>query len=93
MSTKHLELLEYFFRALDAEIGVIVEVSVGSREVLRQHLYAARREHGTPEMSAIAVVVSPYNLTDLWLLKGNPDASQVEGGPSESDAPFEGGGL
>lgn len=62
MSIEHLEVL---YEALRAEYGVVVETNDAER--LRQRLYALRRTE--PSFTPLAFVISPFNGTDLWIVK------------------------
>lgn len=58
-------LLELLYSAKNSDYGIVVETS--SAELLRQKLYAVRREYDK-EFEQLSFVISPINGADLWIL-------------------------
>ena len=58
-------LLELLYSAKHSDLGIVVETS--SAELLRQKLYALRREY-EDEFQHLSFVISPMNGSDLWIL-------------------------
>lgn len=69
------DLLEPWYKAIQAPLGVIVHVDEGTFEQARQKLYAARKDSLDPELDKISICQSPTNANDLWLVKKKPNGS------------------
>lgn len=65
MAKPSLPLLELLYEALRAEIGVVVETD--NAELLRQKLYALRKED--EDFAILSFLISPMNGADLWIIK------------------------
>jgi hypothetical protein len=63
-------ILSYWYRALQSPWGI--ELICSDPEALRQRLYAARREAQDSDLEGIALCVSPFDPTKLWLVKKGP---------------------
>lgn len=59
--------LEFWYAALASPLGVVIETD--NFERARAKLYAARREAMDPALDNIAVMQSPTNPSDIWLVK------------------------
>ena len=59
------ELLELLYSANNSEIGICVETT--NPEMLRQKLYAVRREYDG-EFDQLSFIISPMNRADLWIV-------------------------
>jgi hypothetical protein len=59
------ELLALLYSAINSPFGIVVETD--ATELLRQKLYALRKEYA-PEFEHLSFVVSPINGADLWIL-------------------------
>lgn len=79
---------ECWYKALHSPFGVAV-TCVGDPEKVRTLLYKARKECNDPDLNEIAVVRSPINPQDLWLLKKrvNFNEAQRESPGGEGDCP------
>lgn len=72
-------LVEFLYRALDAEFGIVVRCR--NPERLRHKLYTARREAKNPDFERISFLLSRTNpSTELWIVKNSSDTEP-------SDAP------
>jgi hypothetical protein len=58
-------LLELLYSAQNSDYGIVVETS--SAELLRQKLYAVRREY-EDQFQQLSFIISPINGSDLWVL-------------------------
>lgn len=63
------EILEHWYRALHAEIGICLLTD--DLERLRQKLYVARRDANDPSLDALSIVTSPISPNQLWIVKRN----------------------
>ena len=61
-----MNLLEYWYAALNSPSGICLRVSDAER--IRQKLYTARREACDLDLNAISVVISPTDSGELWLV-------------------------
>lgn len=59
------DLAELLYQAYASKFGVVVETDDAER--LRQKLYALRR--GQSDFKCLSFVISPFNGTDLWIIK------------------------
>lgn len=69
------QYLSYFYSALGAKWGVVIETN--NVPLLKSRLYVARREHGDPELSRIQLRQNPLKQdSEIWLIKGElPNAA------------------
>lgn len=63
-----MPLAELLYQAYAAEFGIVVETD--DVELLRQKLYTIRREN--PDLSCLSFVISPFNASDLWIVRTTP---------------------
>jgi len=61
-----------WYSALAAPYGIVVETD--NPEALKARLYAARAESQDPDLANISIKTSPFNPSQLWLIKRQPDA-------------------
>lgn len=61
--------LDIWYKALSAQIGVIVKVS--DPDLAKAKLYALRKAANDPDLDQISIRVSPESPDELWLIK-NP---------------------
>lgn len=62
------EMLEYWYAARDAEIGIVLRCS--SPEHAKTLLYSARKFSGDESLANLQIRVSPeHPETDLWIMK------------------------
>jgi hypothetical protein len=59
--------LELWYTALAEPVGICIQVT--EQEKARQKLYALRRAANDPDLEKIAVVASPTDAKQLWLVK------------------------
>ena len=71
--TKHTKesFLELWYQALASPYGKEVQC-LPDFEAVRQKLYRSRIEARDPALDAIALVQSPFDPTNLWLVKKEP---------------------
>lgn len=65
--TVSLDYVEFWYEALRAEFGVVIETN--NRDLFRQRLYAARRAAQDDDLEGISILWSPLNRVHLWLAK------------------------
>lgn len=79
---KSHEALEFWYAALRADIGVVIDTDNVSR--LQQKLYIARREAQDPSLEGLSIVISPTSpSTQLWIVKRDA-ADSGNGTPPEA---------
>mgnify|MGYP001610160803 CR=1 FL=1 len=61
----NLTLAEFLYNAYHSPFGIVI--STDDAEFLRQKLYAIRKQY--PDLQNIAMIISPINGSDLWLVK------------------------
>jgi hypothetical protein len=64
-------LLSYWYQALASPLGI--ELVTSDVEGTRSRLYTARRDAKDTDLDKIAICVSPFDPTKLWLVKRTPD--------------------
>lgn len=63
-----LPLVEFLHRALAAEIGIVVRTN--DTDLLRNRLYAARRQAQNPDFESLSLMFSrSAPKTELWIVK------------------------
>lgn len=68
MSSNTTPLVELLYRALSAPIGIVV--STNDVKMLREKLYAVRREAQNPDLEALTFAPSRVNPdTELWIVR------------------------
>jgi len=60
-------MLDLWYKALSSPVGV--EIQCSDAEKIRQRLYAARAKVQDEDLSGLAVCVSPFDTTKLWIIK------------------------
>lgn len=70
---------QIWYSALASPLGVVVETD--NPERLKAKLYAYRAETQDPALHDISIKTSPFNSSQLWLVKRTSDAE--EGGSSD----------
>lgn len=71
MSTK-ADYKFLWYSALAEPYGLVVETD--NPERLKARLYAARADAMDPSLEDISIKTSPFNPSQLWLIKRRPDA-------------------
>lgn len=61
--------ISLWYEALAAEYGIVVQVTEGSAELIRQKLYALRKENGDEDLMQLSIVWTPANPEELWIVK------------------------
>jgi hypothetical protein len=61
-------MLEYWYRALRSERGIVVRAVDCDRDAMRQALYRARKEAADIELEALSIVMSPTANDELWII-------------------------
>lgn len=63
-----LDLVQFLYRALDAEVGIVVRTS--DVNLLRNRLYTCRRQAQNPDFEALTFSPSrTAPTTELWIVK------------------------
>jgi hypothetical protein len=62
-------LLELLYQALSQDRGLVVQAEDCDVEELRQRLYRERRKAQDTELDVLALVVSPTDTTQLWIVR------------------------
>jgi hypothetical protein len=65
-------MIEHWYTALREPVGLCLRSN--DRALLRQKLYAARREAKDEALEALSVIFSIEDETHLWIIKAKPDA-------------------
>lgn len=73
-----------WYSALAARYGIVVETD--NVERLKAKLYDARSKTGDPMLNDISIRPSPFNKSQLWLIKRNPDAQERGSSDPEGDS-------
>jgi hypothetical protein len=60
--------LNLWYEALGAQFGVVIQCD-GHPDKVRQKLYALRSAHNDPDLESLAVVQSPTNPSQLWIIR------------------------
>lgn len=68
------ELKFIWYSALSSKYGIVVETD--NPERLKARLYTARSELRDPLLNDISIRPSPFQPTQLWLIKRNPNAEE-----------------
>lgn len=66
--------LQFWYLAMAAEIGIVIETS--DRERLKQTLYRARATAMDEALSSLSIQMSPLNPSQVWIVKNaKPDSA------------------
>jgi hypothetical protein len=90
MQMPHEVSIAYWTAALEAEIGIAIEVE-GNREAVRAEMYAARVAEGDPAFHELIVFLPTRPMNEIWVVKKatdleDDDASTPWTPPTEGDA-------
>jgi hypothetical protein len=66
-------ILSYWYQALSAPHGI--ELICSDTEKVRQRLYVARREARDTDLDGLALCISPFDPTKLWIVKRSEEQS------------------
>ncbi len=61
-------MLEHLYAALRSPLGVVLTITEGDFESVRQKLYRLRRETMDPALTHLSFVQSPTDPTQLWIV-------------------------
>lgn len=64
---------ELWYAALAAQCGIIIKTD--DPTFIKQKLYALRKELGDPDLENIALMTSPHDPNEIWLVKKVRDVS------------------
>lgn len=63
---QHIDLLELWYAALRAEVGISIQTSDPKR--LRERLYAARRAAEDEDLDTLFITLSPTSENSIWIM-------------------------
>lgn len=58
--------LEFWYSALGAEVGIVIETD--DRDRCKMRLYAARAAANDPDLASLSIVQSPTDPSHLWII-------------------------
>lgn len=70
-----IPLLQHLYDALRSPVGIIISADDGDTERLRQRLYALRKQSSDKSLDELALILSPTNAGELWIVRKQPDAT------------------
>jgi hypothetical protein len=66
------DFLEMWYAARDSQFGVVIQISEGDFEKVRQRLYSVRREAADESLNEVSICESPNTPSEVWLVKRKP---------------------
>lgn len=71
-------LLELLYEALHSSVGTVVDCGESDRHVVRQKLYAQRRDSGDKALATLSILDSPTVPNQLWIVRRTKELPDAE---------------
>lgn len=63
-------MLEHLYAALRSPLGVVITVTEGTPEQVRQRLYRLKTDTADPDLAHLSFVMSPTDPNQIWIING-----------------------